>query len=211
MIRVFVADDHPMMREAIKFALGRMPDIEVVGEAGNSADVLAAVRSRNFDVLVLDLFMPGRCGIELIHHISTEAPKLAILVWTGQEERYFALRAMRAGAHGYLRKDQGSAELVQACRKLASGKHWFSSEVVELMAQALLAPSPESPHASLSPREYAVFSLLIRGCSLSEIGKRLFLSNKTVSTHKTRMMQKLQIHSVAELVQYAMTQNLIEH
>lgn len=210
MIRVVIADDHPMMREGLKYMIGRTEDLDIVGEAGNGLEAIAAVRVLDIDVLVLDLNMPGRHGIELIVQIVSEAPKLSILVWSGLDERQYALRAMRAGARGYVNKERETGQLLEAIRRVASGQRWIDPEVAELMAQAWLSPSQDLPHTSLSPREYDVFWLLIQGHSVGEIAQSHFLSNKTVSTHKAHILEKMNVHSVVELVHYAVTHGLLD-
>lgn len=210
MIRVVIADDHPMMREGVKYVLGRTEDLEIVGEAGTGLEVIAAVRVLDIHVLVLDLNMPGRHGIELIAQIVSEAPKVSILVWSGLDERQYALRAMRAGARGYVNKERETGQLLEAIRRVARGQRWIDSEVAELMAQALLSPSPGLPHTCLSPREYEVFWLLIQGHSVAEIARSQFLSNKTVSTYKAHILEKMNMHSVVELVHYAVAHGLLD-
>lgn len=210
MIRVVIADDHPMMREGLKYMLGPQEDLEIVGEAGNGHEVIAAVRALDIDVLVLDLSMPGRHGIELINQIVSEAPKVSILVWSGLDERQYALRAMRAGARGYVNKEREPGQLLEAIRRVASGQRWIDLEVAELITQAWLSPNPDLPHTSLSPREYEIFWLLIQGQSVAEIAQSQFLSNKTVSTHKTHILAKMNMHTVVELVHYAVAHKLID-
>jgi DNA-binding NarL/FixJ family response regulator len=210
MIRVVIADDHPMMREGLKYMLGHQEDLEIVGEAGNGHEVIAAVRALDIDVLVLDLNMPGRHGIELITQIVSEAPKVSILVWSGLDERQYALRAMRAGARGYVNKEREPGQLLEAIRRVASGQRWIDLEVAELITQAWLSPNPDLPHTSLSPREYEIFWLLIQGHSVAEIAQSQFLSNKTVSTHKTHILAKMNMHTVVELVHYAVAHKLID-
>jgi DNA-binding NarL/FixJ family response regulator len=210
MIRVVIADDHPMMREGVKYILGRTEDLEIVGEASNGLEVIAAVRMLDIHVLVLDLNMPGRHGIELIAQIVSEAPKVSILVWSGLDERQYALRAMRAGARGYINKEREIGELLEAIRRVARGQRWINAEVAELMAEAWLSPSPDLPHNSLSPREYEVFWLLIQGHSVAEIARSQFLSHKTVSTYKAHILEKMNMHSVVELVHYAVAHGLLD-
>jgi len=210
MIRVVIADDHPMMREGLKYMLGRTEDLEIVGEAGDGLEVISAVRALDFHVLVLDLNMPGRHGIELIGQIVLEAPKLSVLVWSGLDERQYALRAMQAGARGYVNKEYETGQLLEAIRRVASGQRWIDSKVAELMAQAWLSPRSNLPHTYLSPREYEVFSLLIQGHSVGEIAKSHFLSNKTVSTYKAHILEKMNVHSVVELVHYAVAHRILD-
>lgn len=210
MIRVVIADDHPIMREGLKYILDRTEDLEIVGEASNGLEVIAAVRMLDIHVLVLDLNMPGRHGIELIAQIISEQPKLSILVWSGLDERQYALRAMQAGARGYVNKEREIGQLLEAIRRVASGQRWIDSGVAELMAQAWLSHSPGLPHTHLSPREYEVFWLLIQGQSVAKIAKSHFLSNKTVSTYKAHILEKMNVHSVVELVHYAMAHGLLD-
>lgn len=209
MIRLVIADDHTIMREGLKRILSGAENIEVVGEAVNGFEVLAKIREGGFDLLLLDLSMPGRSGVELIRQIKSEAPKLPILVLTMHEEEQYAVRTIRAGARGYLTKESAGTQLLSAIEKVAAGRPYISTEVAEQLAMEIMEPHDTLPHDRLSNREFEVFNLLVHGKSLTEIGDTLHLSVKTISTHKTRMLQKMHMHSLAELVQYAVTQNLI--
>ena len=160
-------------------------------------------------MLLLDLSMPGRSGIDLIRQIRTEAPKLPILVLTMYEEEQYAVRSIRAGAQGYLTKESAGDQLVNAIKKVASGRPYISMEVAEQLALGIMTPEKEMPHTQLSDREFEVFNLLASGKSITDIGAQLHLSVKTVSTHKSRILTKMGMHSLAEIVQYAVTQNLL--
>lgn len=184
-------------------------NIEVVGEAVNGFEVLAKVREGGFDLLLLDLSMPGRSGIELIRQIKSEAPKLPILVLTMHEEEQYAVRTIRAGARGYLTKESAGTQLLSAIARVASGRPYISAEVAEQLALEIMEPHDSLPHERLSNRELEIFKLLVHGKSITEIADSLHLSVKTISTHKTRMLQKMRMHSLAELVQYAVAQNMI--
>jgi DNA-binding NarL/FixJ family response regulator len=208
MIRVLLADDHTIVRDGLKRILSGLPDITVAGEAVDGTQVMQHVRQGGFDVLVTDLSMPGRSGVELIKQIRTEAPKLPILVLTMHQEEQYAVRAIRAGANGYLTKDSAGTDLVEALRKVASGRLHVSQRVAELLAYDVMPASDELPHKSLSDREYQVFQLLIDGKSVSDIADRLCLSVKTVSTHKTHVLQKIGVTSLADLVRYALKHGL---
>lgn len=197
------------MREGLKRILSGAENIEVVGEAVNGFEVLAKVREGGFDLLLLDLSMPGRSGVELIRQIKSEAPKLPILVLTMHEEEQYAVRTIRAGARGYLTKDSAGTQLLSAIAKVASGRPYISAEVAEQLAMEIMEPHDILPHDRLSNREFEVFNLLVHGKSITEIADSLHLSVKTISTHKTRMLQKMNMHSLAELVQYAVTQNMV--
>lgn len=209
MVRLVIADDHTIMREGLKRILNGAENIEVVGEAVNGFEVLAKVREGGFDLLLLDLSMPGRSGIELIRQIKSEAPKLPILVLTMHEEEQYAVRTIRAGARGYLTKESAGTQLLSAIARVASGRPYISAEVAEQLALEIMEPHDSLPHERLSNRELEVFKLLVHGKSITEIAESLHLSVKTISTHKTRMLQKMHMHSLAELVQYAVAQNMI--
>jgi DNA-binding NarL/FixJ family response regulator len=203
MIRVVIADDHTILREGLKQLLQAADDLQVVGEAADGHDVLREVRSREFDVLLLDMSMPGKSGMELIKQVKAERPKLRILVLSMHEEHQYAVRAIRAGASGYLTKESASTLLVTAIRKVANGGAFISAEVAEQLALSAMPHAEGPPHASLSDREYQVFRLLVAGAAVTQIAAQLNLSTKTVSTHKARLMEKLAIDNPADLVRYA--------
>ncbi|WP_288636981.1 response regulator transcription factor [uncultured Oxalobacter sp.] len=209
MIRIVIADDHTLMREGLKRIFEGNDEITVVGEAIDGFSVISQVRKGGFDMLLLDLSMPGRSGIDLIRQIRTEAPKLPILVLTMYEEEQYAVRSIRAGAQGYLTKESAGDQLVNAIKKVASGRPYISMEVAEQLALGIMTPEKEMPHTQLSDRESEVFNLLASGKSITDIGAQLHLSVKTVSTHKSRILTKMGMHSLAEIVQYAVTQNLL--
>ena len=210
MIRVVIADDHQILREGLRQLLEAAGDIEVVGEAGDGHGVLEQIRTADFDVLLLDLSMPGKSGMELIKQVKTERPRLRILVLSMHEEHQYAVRAIRAGASGYLTKESAASSLVAAIRKVARGGAFISAEVAEHLAQDAMPNSEGPPHETLSDREYEVFRMLVAGTSVSEIAERLNLSAKTVSTHKARLMEKLQVASNAELIHYAFRHRLAD-
>lgn len=209
MIRIVIADDHTLMREGLKRILESTDDIEVVGEATDGFGVLAHVRKGDFDLLLLDLSMPGRSGIDLIRQIRTESPKLPVLVLTMYEEEQYAIRSIRAGAQGYLSKESAGTQLVHAIRKVASGKPYISIEVAEQLALDIMTPEKPLPHSQLSNREFEIFNLLAQGKTVTDIGQQLHLSVKTVSTHKSRILNKMGMHSISEIVRYAVAHNLL--
>ena len=210
MIRVVVADDHQILREGLRQLLQAGGDLAVVGEAADGHAVMEQVRALEFDVLLLDMSMPGKSGIELIHQVKAEKPRLRILVLSMHEEHQYAVRAIRAGASGYLTKESATAQLVAAIRKVAGGGAFISAEVAERLAQEAM-PRAEGPrHSTLSDREYQVFRLLVGGRSVSDIAADLHLSAKTVSTHKARLMEKLGVDNNADLVHYAVRHRLID-
>jgi len=206
-IDIMIADDHAIMREGLKQILAGCADMRVAGEACDGDDVLRKLRQQKWDVVVLDMSMPGRSGLDLIKLIKAEKPGLPILVLSMHKEDQYAVRTLKAGASGYLCKDSAPSLLVSAIRKVASGGTYISQETAENMALSALSKTGDAPpHTLLSEREYQVFDLMIAGDSVTEIANRLNISVKTVSTHKTRIMQKLNRTSVADMVHYA-----IEH
>ena len=210
MIRVVLAYDHTIVREGLKQLLGAAGDLEVVGEARDGHEALKAVREREFEVLVLDMSMPGKSGIELIKQVRAEKPKLRILILTMHEEHQYAVRAIRAGAAGYLTKESASAQLVTAIRKVAGGGAYISSEVAEQLALGAMPDAQGPPHAALSDREFQVFRMIAEGKSVSDIAQRLSLSAKTVSTHKANLMQKMNLDTTGDLIRYAIAHGLVE-
>lgn len=209
MIRIVIADDHTIMREGLKRILDEVEEIEVVGEAVNGFEALAQVRKGGFDVLLLDLSMPGRSGVDLIRQINDEAPKLPMLILTMHEEEQYAVRSIRAGARGYLTKESAGTQLVVAIHKVASGRPYISEEVAEQLAMESMPAHQVFPHQQLSDREFEVFTQLVGGKSISDIALQLHLSAKTVSTHKSRILQKMGVPSLAQLVQYAIAHHLV--
>ena len=209
MIRLLIADDHTIMREGLKRILEGEANIEVVAEAVDGLDALQKVRSGGVDLVVLDLSMPGRSGVDLIRQIKEEAPKLPILILTMHEEEQYAVRAIRAGASGYLTKESAGLELVNAIQRIASGRPYISTAVAEQLAMNLMPGEVSLPHKTLSNREFEIFQLLVQGKTLTEIADGLCLSVKTVSTHKTRILVKMRMKNLTELVQYAVQHQLI--
>ena len=212
-VRVLIADDHTIVREGLRRILEGQEGIEVTGEAVNGHEVIERVRAGGFELLLLDLSMPGKSGIELIRQVRDEAPKLRILVLTMHEEDQYAVRSIRAGAQGYLTKESAPSQLVSAIRRLAEGRPYISANVAEQLAMDVMpggagGEGEDEPHKHLSDREFEIFQLLVGGRSVSEIAGQLHLSVKTVSTHKTRILQKMRAQSVADLVKYAIRHRL---
>jgi DNA-binding NarL/FixJ family response regulator len=209
MTRVVLADDHAIVREGLKRIVADVPELQVVGEAADGTEVMQRVRDLEFDVLVLDLSMPGRSGMELIKLVKAEKPKVRILVLSMHEETQYAVRAIKSGASGYLTKESAPAQLEQAIRKVAGGGAYISAEVAEQLALGAMPGAAEAaPHEALSDREFQVFRLLVAGVSVTEIAAQLHLSVKTVSTHKSNLMHKLGLANQTELVRYAMRHGL---
>jgi DNA-binding NarL/FixJ family response regulator len=209
-IRVLLADDHAIVRAGLKEILADTGDIEVAAEATNGQEVMARIRGHDYDVVVLDLSMPGRSGIELIKQVKDEKPKLRILVLTMHSEEQYAVRALKAGASGYLTKDSAAEQLVAAIRKIAAGGAYVSPETAERLALGASPRAEAAPHTLLSDREFQVLQLIAGGQSVGEIARRLALSVKTVSTHKTRILQKMGLANQAELIRYALEHKLLD-
>ncbi|TAK84429.1 MAG: response regulator transcription factor [Betaproteobacteria bacterium] len=204
MIRVLVADDHKIVRDGLKRILAASADIQVAGEAASGDEALALVKKNDYDVAMLDMSMPGLAGIDLIKRIKLERPQLRLLVLSMHAEHQYAARALKAGASGYLTKDSAAEQLVLALRKIAAGGVHISEA-----AAASLVSGGRQPHETLSDREFEVLRFLVEGLGPTEIAERLHLSVKTVSTHKTRILEKLGVGSTAELVRYAIENKLL--
>jgi DNA-binding NarL/FixJ family response regulator len=206
MIRVLIADDHTLVREGLRQLLASTGDIRVEAEAADGDQALALVKANDYDLAVLDMSMPGISGIELIKRVRLEKPRLRVLVLSMHGEQQYAARALKAGASGYLTKDSASALLVGAIRKIAAG----GVHISEAAAAQLVAgqASDAATHTRLSNREFEVFRLLVEGLGPTDIADRLHLSVKTVSTHKTRILEKMGMESVADLVRYAVDKQL---
>ena len=210
MIRIVIADDHAMVREGLKQLISAAPDLVVAGEAKNGNEVIQCVRELDFEILVLDLSMPGRSGPELIRQVHAEKPRLRILILSMHQEPQYAVRAIKSGASGYLTKDNASADLMSAIRKVAGGGAFITAEVAEQIALNAMPDAKGPPHSTLSDREFEVFDLLVEGHGVSHIAELLNLSVKTVSTHKARILQKMNLQNRADLIRYAISHRLTD-
>jgi DNA-binding NarL/FixJ family response regulator len=210
MIRVLLADDHALVREGIKRLFSLTTDIVVAGEAINGQDVQDKLLHGSYDIVLLDMTMPGISGPDLIARIVAHAKPPAILVLTMHNEPQIARRALSAGAAGYLTKDNNPDVLIAAVRKVASGGRFLDPGLAEAIAFASTSAHDQAPHEALSNREYQIFGLLAKGMGVNEIAEQLVISNKTVSTHKTRLMEKMGFDNTADLVRYAVAQKLID-
>ena len=210
MIRVLLADDHNIVRAGLKELLSGAEDITVAGEATNGHEVLERIRGAEYDVAVLDMTMPGRSGIELIRLVKSEKPRLKILTLSMHSEEQYAVRALRAGASGYLTKETAPDELIAAIRRIAAGGAYVTPETAQRLALDAHRDSEAPPHTLLSDREFQVFRMIANGESVGQAAKRLALSVKTVSTHKTRIMQKMGLANQTELIRYALEHKLLD-
>ncbi|HVJ25166.1 MAG TPA: response regulator transcription factor [Burkholderiales bacterium] len=205
MIRILIADDHSIVRDGLKRILASTTDLQTAAEAASGDEALALVKANDYDVVMLDMSMPGLAGIDLIKRLKLEKPKLRILVLSMHGESQYAARVLKAGAAGYLSKDSAAEVLLATLRKIAAG----GVHIGDAAAASLLQAGDKPPHETLSDREFEVMRLLVEGLGPTEIGERLHLSVKTVSTHKTRILEKLNVKSTAELVRYALEHRLV--
>ena len=209
MIRILIADDHEMFREGIKRICEDDPDIVIAGEASNGHEVLDLVSKHEFDMLMLDIAMPGLNGLDTLKQLKTIKPKLRVLVLSMYPEDEYAVRAIKAGAAGYLTKARAAHELMVAIRKISSGKNYINASVAEKLIFDMTPGHTGQPHESLSDREYQIFSMIVKGEKVSEIADELYISVKTVSTHRIRILSKMNMKSTAELVKYAVEHKLV--
>jgi len=208
-IKIIIADDHPLFRRGLKHALEETPDIEVIGEASNGDSLLSMIKSDNLDMVLLDISMPGKSGLDLLKQLKSEHSKLPILILSVYPEEQYAVRFIKAGASGYLTKESAAEKLAEAIRKIAAGGKYASTAIIEKLAFDF-SDSNKPLHETLSDREYQVFGMISIGKSLTEIGVDLSLSVKTISTHRTRILEKMKMKKNAELIHYAITRNLLE-
>jgi two-component system, NarL family, invasion response regulator UvrY len=204
MTRVLICDDHNIMRDGLKRIITATTDLRVAGEAASGDEALALVKANDYDVVMLDMSMPGLSGVDLIKRLKLEKPKLRILVLSMHAESQYAARALKAGAAGYLTKDSPAEALLGVLRRVAAG----GMHIGDAAAASLLGAGDKPAHDALSDREFEVMRLLVQGLGPTEIGERLHLSVKTVSTHKTHILEKLGLSSTAELVRYALEHKL---
>ncbi|MNR78107.1 Oxygen regulatory protein NreC [compost metagenome] len=209
MIQILIADDHAIIRDGLKQIISFVSNMAVAGEASNGDEVMQQVRALKLDVLVLDMSMPGKSGIALIQQINAIKPELPILVLSMHQESQYAVQAMRAGASGYITKNTASSQLIEGIRKVAEGGTFVSPEISAKLIKQLHKPETDLPHTKLTAREFQIFSMLVEGHSVNDIAKILSLSNKTISTHKAAVLQKMEASTTASLVYYALKHGLI--
>ncbi len=218
MTRILIADDHAIVRAGLKQIVQQTSDIVVVEEASNAAETLEKVRSLllsdcdrpKLDLLLLDISMPGRSGLDVLIEVKRDYPNLQVLVLSFHPEEQYALRMLKAGASGYVTKESASDELILAIRKVSSGGRYMSMQLAEKLVFGMVEDGQVLPHEALSNREFQVFRLIASGKTIKEIGEQLSLSVKTISTNRTRVMEKMGIHNNSEMTQYAIAHNLLD-
>jgi DNA-binding NarL/FixJ family response regulator len=210
LIQVLVADDHPLIRSGLRHVLEQEPEFGEPGEAGDSDQVLERLEERSWDVVVLDIAMPGRNGLETLSEIRKRRPSLPVLILSMHSEEQYAIRAIKAGASGYLTKTNAATELLRAIRLVLSGKKYVSPGLAEVLAHLIESGEQRPPHEALSDREYHVVCAIASGKSVSQIAEEASLSVKTVSTYRARALEKMNMRTNAELTRYAIHNGLVD-
>ena len=209
MIHVVLCDDHAILRRGIRDTLAEATDISVTAEAGSYAELREQLRDATCDVLLLDINMPGRNGLEVLVSVRESYPDIKVLMVSMYPEDQYALRCLKAGAHGYANKAGDPLQLVEAVRTVSMGRKFLTPEVAQMLADSLAQPSPEAPHETLSEREMQTLQKMASGKRLTDIAEELMLSPKTVSVYRARVLEKLQLSNNAELTVYAIRNNLV--
>lgn len=210
MIRAIVADDHAVVRRGLRELLSESREVAVIGEAGTARETLEQVRSGKWDVLVLDINLPDGSGLDVLRQVKQEYPQLPVLILTIYAEEQFAVRALRAGAAGYLTKESAPEELVDAIRKVVHGGRYISPALAERLALLADPQAERQPHETLSDREFQVFRTLASGRTVSQVADSLHLSVKTISTYRARVLEKMGLQTNAELTMYAVRNGIVE-
>lgn len=209
MKKILIVDDHPIVRDGLKQILGDTDDLVVSGEAGNADEAIALVRDSDFDLVVLDITLPGRTGIDLLRDLRRERPTLPVLMLSIHPEDELGIRAVKAGASGFLSKECASDDLVRAIQLIVSGNKYISRALADRLIEEIQRDTNRPPHEQLSDREYEVMSLIATGSSMKEVAAALSLSKSTVSTYRARILDKLNVKSTAEITRYAIHHGLV--
>ena len=210
MIKVLMVDDHIMVREGIKRIIDDTKDIDIVAEAASGEEALKALNNIGVDIVLLDISMPGKNGIQTLKEIKKHNPTMKVLMLSMHAEEQYAMRAIKAGASGYLTKDSASDKLVTAIRKIEQGRKHISPEVAELLVTDIYHNEEKDLHSLLSDREFEILKCIIKGDSLKKIASNLSISDKTVSTYRSRLLKKLNLTNTADLIKYGINQNLLD-
>jgi DNA-binding NarL/FixJ family response regulator len=210
MKRIIIADDHEIVRAGLKQIIADDPDLSVDGEAGDGQELLEKLRKKRYDVVLLDMKMPGRSGLEILKQLKMEHPSLPVLVLSMHPEEQYAVRTIRAGASGYITKETAPERLVEAIRKVCAGGKYISASLAEQLADSIADARSKPPHEYLTDREFQVMCMIASGKTITEIAKELFLSVKTISTYRQRILEKMNMKNNAELTHYVISNNLIE-
>ena len=209
MLKILIADDHPVFRRGLKQIIAETTDMVVAGEATNGWEVLSKVSTGDYDLVLLDISMPGKDGMDVLTQLKKERPALLVLMVSMHPEEQYAVRALKAGASGYLTKESAPDELIVAIRKVSTGRKYVSSALAERLAALLQEDAEVLPHEVLSSREYQVMCMIASGKTLKEIAEELSLSIKTISTYRSRILEKMKLRNNAELIHYAVKNRLV--
>ena len=209
MIKILIADDHTLFRKGLKHILSEYPDLVVTDEASNGQEVLDKIWHNDYDMVLLDITMPGMTGLDALKQLKNDKPKLPVLVLSMHPEEQYAVRVIRAGASGYLRKESAPDELITAIQKIAGGRKYITSSLAERLADDM-EPTTENPHDTLSDREFEVFRMIAAGKTIKQIAEALFLNARTISTYRSRILEKMQMKTNAELIHYAIKHQILD-
>lgn len=209
-MKIIIADDHPIVRAGLKQIIAETPDMIVASEANDGYELLKKVRKEDFDAVIMDITMPGMNGLDVLKQLRIERPKLPVVILTYHPEAQYAVRVLRAGASGYVTKATAPDELIKAIRKVSQGGRYVSSTLAERLAYELDFQSEKMPHETLSDREFQVMCMLGSGKTVKEIAEELSLSVKTVSTYRSRILEKMKMRNNAELTHYAIENRLVD-
>ena len=210
MKRIIIADDHEIVRAGLKQIIADDPDLSVEGEAADGQELLEKLRKNKFDLVLLDMKMPGRSGLEILKQLKLEHPALPVLVLSMHSEEQYAVRTIRAGASGYITKETAPDKLLEAIRRVCGGGKYISQSLAEKLADSIADSQSKPPHEYLTDREFQVMSMIASGKTITEIAKELFLSVKTISTYRQRILEKMNMRNNAELTHYVISSNLLE-
>ena len=210
MIRILIADDHTLFRKGLQHILSEYPDPVVTDEASNGQEVLDKIWHNDYDMVLLDITMPGMTGLEALKQLKNDRPKLPVLVLSMHPEEQYAVRVIRAGASGYLRKESAPDELITAIQRISAGRKYITSSLAERLADDV-EPAAEKPlHDTLSDREFEVFRMIAEGKTITQIAEALFLNSRTISTYRSRILEKMQMKTNAELIHYAIKHQILD-
>jgi len=210
MIEIFIADDHEIVRKGLGSLINETWDMKLIGEAKNGTGVIDYLSKKSCDVLVLDLSMPGRSGLEVLKAVKQMKPELQILILSMHSENQYAKRVLKAGAAGYLNKESASTELLKAIRKIHNGHKYITGNVAEILADDLANGQTGQEFEKLTDREFEIMKMIARGMTATQIAEKLYLSVKTISTHRHHILEKLKLHNNAQIICYALKHNLVD-
>jgi len=208
--RVFLVDDHQLMREGLKTVLAAEPGIMIAGEAGSYEEMIKRLPKRGVDVLILDISLPDRNGLEILKDLRERHPNMKTLILSMHPEERFGVRALKAGAWGYVNKQTAATELVSALERIRNGKKFVSPELAEQLLDEIDQPRPQAPHELLTDREFEILQLIATGKSAAQIGQQLSLSVNTITTYRTRILHKMNLRNNADLIRYSLEHRLID-